>query len=443
MTIAGPTLRPRAARRFAVRRWSAVAAVACAQGGCAAIAGLDAYSSGTEVGDATVATREDAAGDTSRVEAASKREASTPVDAAEPDGEPDGEPDANPQEPDAEGEASTSGPDAEGEASTSAADAQAESGVDASGTDASTCDASTCSGQCVSTSSNLSNCGGCGQVCNPANVNHAECTNSACSYDTCAAGFGDCDSNRANGCEANLSEPDHCGSCSTTCSSGLCGTSIAGWTTSPTLWKLNGNTTLGSGPFGTSTAILTGAVASEVGTIIYANPIVTDGFTATFSIYLGGGPGGGNDGDGMGFMWQTQGATAIGGSGGCLGMCGLPGFGVEFDTYNNDTCGDMNANHVAVDELSGCSTAFPTHITATGSTLPTLDGTSHSVVVTLASGAVSVTIDDISWLSGVSLPGFVSGTAYYFGFAGGTGGATDAHEVSPSLSITFPTPRCL
>jgi hypothetical protein len=124
-------------------------------------------------------------------------------------------------------------------------------------------------------------------------------------------------------------------------------------------------------------------------------------------------------------------------------MCGLPGYGVEFDTYNNDTCGDTNANHAAVDELTGCSMAYPTHITATGPTLPTLDGASHAVVVTLASGAVSVTLDGTSRLSGVTLPGFVSGTAYYFGFAGATGGASDGHQVSPTVSITFPTPRCL
>jgi hypothetical protein len=299
-----------------------------------------------------------------------------------------------------------------------------------------------CSGRCVDTTSDPSNCGGCANVCNPANVGHAECASSACTYDTCSSGFGDCDGNRANGCEVNLAtNAQHCGSCSTSCSSGLCGTSIAGWSTSPTLWTSNGSAAVTSGPFGAMTGILTTTTASEAGTIIYVHPIVTDAFTATFTIYLGGGGGG----DGMGFMWQTTGATALGGSGGCLGMCSLAGYGVEFDTYNNAVCGDMNSNHVAVDELSGCTMAYPTHITATATDggLPTLDGSSHTVTVTLAGGAVSVVIDDVSRLSGVSLPGFVSGTAYYFGFAGGTGGATDAHEVSPSLSITFPTPRCL
>ena len=46
----------------------------------------------------------------------------------------------------------------------------------------------------------------------------------------------------------------------------------------------------------------------------------------------------------------------------------------------------------------------------------------------LTAGAqfLSVTIDGVSRLSNVSLTGFVSGTPSYFGFAGGTGGATDA-----------------
>ena len=426
MTAAGPTS-PRRPRRSSVclYGWAAAAWLAGAPGGCAAIGGLDSYSNGPELGDATGGGNPDGAG-----EGTESTDATT--DSSDNS-------DAAMFSTDAPTEAATA---ADAEIEEAGIDAPT-SPADASANDASTCAFTLCSGQCVDTTSDVDNCGGCGQGCTPSNVSEAECVSSACTYTACASGYGDCDGNTANGCEANLNtDPSHCGSCSSSCSSGLCGTSIASWTTSPSLWHSNGNTTIGSGQFGASTAILTAAQASEAGTLVYANPVVTDAFTASFSVYLGGGGGGG--GDGMGFMWQTQGDTAIGGSGGCLGMCGLPGYGVEFDTYNNQNCGDMNSNHVAVDQLTGCTMAFPNHITATGASLPELDGTSHTVVVQLASGAVSVTLDGTSRLSDVALPGFASGTAYYFGFAGATGGATDAHEVSPTnFSITFPTPRCL
>ncbi len=298
-----------------------------------------------------------------------------------------------------------------------------------------------CGNLCVDTASNLANCGGCGLTCAPANVAHATCIGSACAYDTCQTGYADCDGNRANGCEVDLqTDPNHCGACGTKCSTGLCGTAIAGWNTSATLWQSNGSTAIAAGQLGSLTAILTPLIGGAAGSIVYKNPIVTDSFTATFSVYLGGGSGA----DGMGFMWQTMSATALGGSGGCLGMCGLPGYGVEFDTYNNMACGDSNQNHVAVDELGGCpgNTLFPNMLTANGG-LPVLDGATHAVVVQMTGGMVSVSVDGTSYLSNVSLPGFTSGTAYYYGFAAGNGGNDDYHEVSPNLTITFPTPRCL
>ncbi|MGH7272795.1 MAG: lectin-like domain-containing protein [Polyangiaceae bacterium] len=273
-------------------------------------------------------------------------------------------------------------------------------------------------------------CGGGTPICNP----------STHTCVACPTGFGDCDGNPANGCEVDLqTDPNHCGTCATTCTSGLCGTSIKSWTVSPPLWQFNGSArTDVSGHLGMNTGFVTELGGWLSGTIIYAHPVVTDSFTATFRVYLGGGGGA----DGMGFMWQTQGPTALGANAGCLGMCGLPGFGVEFDTYDNGSCGEPNANHVGVDQLSGCS-GLPTMLASDNGAVPNLRGTVLTVVVQMTAGKVSESIGGTTYLNQVALPGFVSGTPYYFGFAGANGGADDYHEIANDLTITFPTPRCL
>src|SRR5262249_27274723 len=72
--------------------------------------------------------------------------------------------------------------------------------------------------------------------CAPQNVAAAACTSGACGYTTCSAGFGDCDGNKANGCEATLNTPTSCGTtcankvncapqhvAAATCANGACG----------------------------------------------------------------------------------------------------------------------------------------------------------------------------------------------------------------------------
>jgi hypothetical protein len=60
-------------------------------------------------------------------------------------------------------------------------------------------------------------CGGCGVVCAPGNVVNADCLTGACDYTVCAGGYGDCDTQRANGCETPLDTVENCGGCGTAC----------------------------------------------------------------------------------------------------------------------------------------------------------------------------------------------------------------------------------
>jgi hypothetical protein len=65
----------------------------------------------------------------------------------------------------------------------------------------------------------VTDCGGCGIPCS---VPHAEATCDAgeCAVDTCEAGFGDCDAQLDNGCEAAVDTRLMCGDCDTICAPG-------------------------------------------------------------------------------------------------------------------------------------------------------------------------------------------------------------------------------
>ncbi len=79
------------------------------------------------------------------------------------------------------------------------------------------CDGNVTNGCEVDTRSSPSHCGGCGARCAPANAT-AACAAGVCVVDVCAAGFGDCDGNATNGCETDLPvSVSHCGVCGNRC----------------------------------------------------------------------------------------------------------------------------------------------------------------------------------------------------------------------------------
>ena len=79
------------------------------------------------------------------------------------------------------------------------------------------CDGNAANGCETDTRANLTNCGACGVTCAAGPNATALCAMGRCAV-SCNAGFGDCDTNPANGCEANLTnDPSRCGTCSTSC----------------------------------------------------------------------------------------------------------------------------------------------------------------------------------------------------------------------------------
>ena len=85
----------------------------------------------------------------------------------------------------------------------------------------------------------LTNCGTCGSACNLANATES-CSTGSCVLGTCSAGYGNCDGAASNGCETPLTTLSDCGMCgrscnltnaTESCASGTCTltTCDAGW----------------------------------------------------------------------------------------------------------------------------------------------------------------------------------------------------------------------
>ncbi len=85
------------------------------------------------------------------------------------------------------------------------------------------CDTVAANGCEVVIVSDTHNCGACGMHCDDRPHTLKACASGRCQY-TCLPGFGDCDGDATNGCEADLTQPSHCGACTRSCtgSTGLC-----------------------------------------------------------------------------------------------------------------------------------------------------------------------------------------------------------------------------
>ena len=77
-----------------------------------------------------------------------------------------------------------------------------------------------CNGICIP--SDEANCGSCGNDCTTRHVTSSvACVSGQCSFPSmvCATGYQHCSSNAGDGCETDITQPSHCGSCGNACGS--------------------------------------------------------------------------------------------------------------------------------------------------------------------------------------------------------------------------------
>jgi hypothetical protein len=342
--------------------------------------------------------------------------------------------------PSSEGGTDASGEDGDGDASSvvsSSSSGGTDGAANSSGSGSSSSGSSSSSSGSGSGSSSGGGTGDAG-VCTPGQVECVgltprTCDNagqweagSACSVACCAGA-----------CIDTNSDPQNCGGCGKTCGAGYeCGTEFTAFTgVQPSGWTANGTAMYDSADLD---AQLTDLNESEAGSWVYDRAILCDPISIRFDFYIGGGSGA----DGMGLMLVTEGASALGPPSGALGMAGLTGFGVELDEYNNGECLDSSSNDIGIDSLILCNAHFPNTLAVNSSPGITIaDSTWHTLVVSIAGGAFTVSADGNSVFANQAVGGWPSNPTYYIGFAGGTGGLTDYHRVR-NVSVNFPTPSC-
>lgn len=197
---------------------------------------------------------------------------------------------------------------------------------------------------------------------------------------------------------------------------------------------------------------LTPALNTQNGAVWYADQIdLTQAFDLEFLMNFGDNDE--NGADGICFVLQTVGNTALGESGGGLGFLGFaPAFGVEFDTWQNTQFGDPWFDHIGivsngdVSHISGNSIAGPVQASATSTNIE--DGEDHIVRITWdpETTLVQVFFDcEFRLESQVDLVNqiFNGQTNVFWGFTAATGGAVNNQTVCLQENILSSEPEIL
>ena len=189
---------------------------------------------------------------------------------------------------------------------------------------------------------------------------------------------------------------------------------------------------------------LTDALPTQVGAVWYDEAIdLAQPFDVQFKMNFGDNQGTGSStnpgGDGMMFVMQTIGPSAIGALGQGMGFQGLlPSLGIEFDTYLNPDVGDLIDDHIGiisdgiVDHTAATAIAGPVTATSIGADIE--DGLDHAVQITWdpITEELNVYFDcEFRLVASIDLINdiFDGETLVTWGFTSSTGGANNIHTV--------------
>ena len=118
--------------------------------------------------------------------------------------------------------------------------------------------------------------------------------------------------------------------------------------------------------------------------------------------------------------------------GGALNFDGCLGYGIEFDTYDNEDRNDRSPEHIAVikDESGN-------HLISETLTIPTLeDDAWHRILIRFRGGRVEAFLDGVSRLTH-DIAGFAAYDGFY-GFSSATGSAFNEHRID-DIRLELPT----
>jgi hypothetical protein len=135
--------------------------------------------------------------------------------------------------------------------------------------------------------------------------------------------------------------------------------------------------------------------------------------------------------DGLVFVVQNI-SSSIGGGGGGMGYAGVtPSVGVEFDTWFNTEVGDINSNHVGIDQNGSVNslTQLPVTPNFDNGELWTawIDYNGTALDVRVTNTGVRPVLPTITQI--IDIPGIISSPTAYVGFTAGTGFAFENHDI--------------
>jgi hypothetical protein len=218
------------------------------------------------------------------------------------------------------------------------------------------CNGNSADGCETNTSTSVGNCGGCGNVCAPANGTGA-CSAGTCTIAACNSGFGDCNGNAADGCETNTSTSvGNCGGCGNACTTAngtpaCTGGSCTIGSCNPGYGNCNGNTLDGC-ETNTNTSLSNCGGCGNVCSIANGSGTCTNGTCGISGCNSGYASCNGSAGDGC----ETNTTNNSSNCGACGNNCALVCVGnVAATTCNASACGiaACNPNYYNLDGACG------------------------------------------------------------------------------------------